>query len=456
MKKFFYLFELIFFIAFFIIFLFVKNKLAIFLTIPVILIILFSNKIKIKNYALFLFIFAFLERLVSIFYLKLDILDDFKTMLIASRSLIHGNFSFLHTAYFQLFSYQLGHVLYQSFLLKICNHVFFLKFINSIITSLIVIFMFFIIKKLFTKKIAFILSFSYLFYFYPLYLNSVLTNQHLPALIYLIIIYMLIHEKITIQSSTLIALLLSFANFFRTESIIFLLGILFYHFIHIRKKNAKVICKNCLVLIFVYFFVNMLISQITLHSPLKTELKNNAPYWKFYCGLSYDNNGKYNVTDEQTFFNCSNPKKLLIQRIKKDKLKFPVLFVKKEVLLWTQANYDLSIKNSIHPKFSHFFFLYNQGFLNLIILLFLISIFPYHRKVSNQNILFLKFILALYFVVYLFIEVSPRYAYILHLLIFLILGIALERISLFISKVKKFFSNHSINYLGISRKKFRS
>ena len=43
----------------------------------------------------------------------------------ASKSLINNDLSFLSTPYFQTFSYQFGHVVYQSFLLKIFNSVIF-------------------------------------------------------------------------------------------------------------------------------------------------------------------------------------------------------------------------------------------------------------------------------------------------------------------------------------------
>lgn len=71
--------------------------------------------------------------------------------------------------------------------------------------------------------------------------------------------------------------------------------------------------------------------------------------------------------------------------------------------------------------------LFNQAFLNFIMILFIISLFP-ERKKTNKELLLLKVIIGIYYCVYMFIEISPRYAYILHILVFLTIGLGIERI----------------------------
>jgi hypothetical protein len=352
-------------------------------------------------------------------------------MLNASNDLIKGDLSFINTFYFQTFSYQLGHVLYQALLLKIFNKVIFLKIVNSIITSLIVVFIYLISKNLFKETTARIISLGYIFYLYPLYLNSVLTNQHLPALIVLIILYLIITKKSTTKLSIIIAILLSISNIFRTESIIFILGITIYNLIKITKSNYKSIIKNTSIMIIVYLICNLLVSNILLLTPLNTKLENKASLWKFYCGLNYEYNGIYNEEDQDVFFNTSNQKELLVERIKEENYKLPILFLKKEVILWTQTNYDLRITNNMNQSIYNFLLNFNQGYLNIIILLFVISLFPY-KDLKNDKILLIKIILGLYVCIYALIEISPRYAYILHILVFLILGISLEKITNFL------------------------
>ena len=435
MKKIIKLAEYILFAMFLILLLFEKQKLAILLTIPVLIFLYFYHKkANIKNYPLFLFIVAFLIRLISVLVLKVEVADDFKTMLEASRSLIAGDLSFMNGFYFQTYPFQLGLVLYQALLLKIINSTLLLKIMNSLITSGIVVMIYLISKKLVKEETARIISFAYLLYLYPLYLNSVLTNQHIPALLTLIVIYLMISKEENIKYSVLMAVLLALANFFRTESIIIILGIIVYKIGYLKKDTWKKNLINLGVILLTYFALTTLTSQIILLSPLNNKVENkeslnkNVTLWKFYCGLNDEHNGIYNNEDVEKYFATNQEKELLLDRIKTDYKKFPVLFLKKEVILWTQTNYDLRITNKWNNTLYTWIQNYNQGLLNIILIIFVIGLFPKRKKEEDSNIIFIKILLALYYGIYLFIEISPRYAYNLHMLIFLLLGIGIERI----------------------------
>lgn len=424
MNKVIKLYDVLLFILFFIILFFMKNIFSVFLFIPLFILIFFISKdIEIKRFSLFIFIFSFIIRLFSILYLKVSITDDFKTMYVASKSLLRGDFSFLNTFYFKTFSYQLGHVLYQAFFLNIINSVTFLKLINVLISSLIVLFIYLISRNLFNEKIARIVSLTYTFYLYPIYLDSVLTNQHLPALIVLIVIYLLIKKEINYKLVIIIGILLGIANIFRTESIIIIMGIIIY-FICNNTSYKNTFIKICLLLVS-YFIFNLGINGI-IYLSLGTTLSNNAPSWKFYCGLNYKYNGIYNTEDQDIYFNSKNKDKLVLDRVKEENIKLPVLFLKKEVILCSQTNYDLRINNKINPDIYKFLLYFNQGCLNLIIILFIISLFPKNKY--NNKLLLIKIIIGLYYFVYMFIEISPRYSYILHILIMLIIGISIDKI----------------------------
>ena len=436
MKKLIKVAEYILFVMFFVLLFFEKQKLSILLTIPVLLFLYwYQKKAKIKNYPLFLFIISFLIRLVSILILKVEVADDFKTMLEASRSLLQLDVSFMNGFYFQTYPFQLGLVLYQALLLKIVNYTILLKIMNSIFTSLIIVIIYCISKKLVKEETARTVSFAYLFYLYPLYLNSVLTNQHIPALLTLIVVYLLITKEENWKNSILIAFLLALANFFRTESIIIILGIIVYTICYLKKDNYKNELMNLGILLLTYFALTTLTSQILLVSPLnkgvenKESLNKNVTLWKFYCGLNDEHNGIYNEEDVERYFSTNQEKELLKERIQLDYKKFPVLFLKKEVILWTQTNYDLRITNDWNTsKIYEWILNYNQGFLNLMMIVFVISLFPVKKKEEDSKIILIKILLALYYGIYLFIEISPRYAYNLHMLCFLLLGIGLERI----------------------------
>ena len=96
------------------------------------------------------------------------------------------------------------------------------------------------------------------------------------------------------------------------------------------------------------------------------------------------------------------------------------------MILWTQTNYDLRITNEWNNSIYGWLQYFNQGYLNIIIILFVISLIPKRKEEENDKIIFIKILLALYYGIYLLIEISPRYAYNLHMLTFLMLGIGLE------------------------------
>ncbi|MCI8569492.1 MAG: hypothetical protein HFJ11_05910 [Bacilli bacterium] len=443
MKKIIKLCEYILFILFLGMILFTKEKLTTLLIIPILpLIYLFIKKVKIKRYGLFIFVLALLIRLFTIFILKVEITDDFKTMYDASTNLIKGNLDFMNGFYFKTYPYQLGLVLYQAFLLKIINNVIILKIMNSIITSLIVLFIYLISKKIYKEEYARMISLGYILYLYPIYLNSVLTNQHIQTLIIMLVIYLVITKKETKKLFIVLALLLGIANFFRSESIVIILGLVLYSLIFSTKKNYKTKLINIIILLFVYFLFTNLTTFLLNISPLfkntneETTIDKNVKVWKFYCGLNTEHNGIYNNDDAKRYFNTRNEEKLLLDRIKKDKFKFPILFIKKEVILWTQTNYDLRINNNFNKEFYNLLLKFNQAILNLTLLLFVIGLFPI-KKETKKEIIFIKLLIGLYFGVYLFIEISPRYAYILHILIFIILASSIKNIEFIKDNINK-------------------
>lgn len=443
MKKIIKLCEYILFILFLGMILFTKEKLTTLLIIPILpLIYLFIKKVKIKRYGLFIFVLALLIRLFTIFILKVEITDDFKTMYDASTNLIKGNLDFMNGFYFKTYPYQLGLVLYQAFLLKIINNVIILKLMNSIITSLIVLFIYLISKKIYKEEYARMISLGYILYLYPIYLNSVLTNQHIQTLIIMLVIYLVITKKETKKLFIVLALLLGIANFFRSESIVIILGLVLYSLIFSTKKNYKTKLINIIILLFVYFLFTNLTTFLLNISPLfkntneETTIDKNVKVWKFYCGLNTEHNGIYNNDDAKRYFNTRNEEKLLLDRIKKDKFKFPILFIKKEVILWTQTNYDLRINNNFNKEFYNLLLKFNQAILNLTLLLFVIGLFPI-KKETKKEIIFIKLLIGLYFGVYLFIEISPRYAYILHILIFIILASSIKNIEFIKDNINK-------------------
>lgn len=148
----------------------------------------------------------------------------------------------------------------------------------------------------------------------------------------------------------------------------------------------------------------------------------------------------YNQTDERIFFsaNKDEQKELLVNRIKDNNIKTPILFLKKEVILWTQSNFNIIIENkNINNNLYQLALNFNQGLVYIIFILFIISLYPKNKIKLNKIVLLIQLILFVYLGVYLLIEVSPRYGYILHMLIFLLVPLGLERLEEIIKKYKK-------------------
>ena len=442
MQKLIKLCEYILFFVFLIVILFLKQKIYTIVAIPIIIgIYFFIQKCKIKNFGLFIFFATLIIRFISILILKVNVLDDFKTMYEAALLLIKGDLSFMNGFYFKTYPYQLGLVLYQAILLKLWKNILVLKIMNSIYTSLIVYFIYKISKCIWKEESARMVSLAYSIYLYPIYLNSVLTNQHIQSLLMMIVIYLLVKKEQSIKWYVIIALLLAFSNFFRTESIIFILGIIGYNIAYLKKDNIKKKGLCVLSLLVVYYLCTTL-TTIALNNSIlfkntdETTIDKNVTLWKFYCGLNVNHNGLYNEESATEYFTSSNEKELLINRIKQDYPKYPILFLKKEVILWTQTNYDIALLNKWNPKLRQAIENYNQGFLNIVLIMFVISLFP-KKKEEKKEFILLKIIIALYFGIYLFIEISPRYAYILHMIVFMIVAEGIEKIEEIVKKKKE-------------------
>ena len=427
------LLNIIMFILFLIIVIFTKSKLTIFLALPILfLLIKLVDKIKIKNYLIFIFSLSLIIRIITIILLKVPVLDDYKTMLDAALSINNNDLSFLNDFYFKTFSYQLGFTIYESILLKIINSITFLQVINSLITSLIVVMIYLLGKTISNEKSARVVSLLYLLYPYPLYLNSVLTNQHLSILLVLISIYLILTKK-ELKYYILSGILLGLANIIRPDGIIIILSLIIYLLTFIKKKDFKLKLKQISILVITYLIIITSVSTI-INIKYNSNLKNNSPLWKFYVGLNIKNNGMYNEYDQNIFFKSNNQKELLMSRIKTDYKKYPVLFVKKEVIEWSRTNFY--IESNMSKITYKIFEILNLTIVFLVLVLFLLELYKSINKKNDKAIL-LKLILLIYFITYLFIEVSPRYSYNLHIIIFIIISNSISIIEEYINKIKK-------------------
>lgn len=396
--------------------------------------------IKENKFIVFIFLFSFVLRLGVIVLVETPVISDFKLMYDAALEIVNGTDSYKSMSYFITWGYQMGHVLYEAFLLSIINSIFFLKIINCIITSLTVVFVYLISRRICSEISARISSILYSIFLFPLLLNSVLTNQFLPVLLILIAIYILLNinfKKKFIISSVVVGILLGFSNIFRSETIVIVFSILLYFgFLFITKVDWKKLIISFLIIFMGYYVVfngTSLLLKVTGVSPSGLDILNSS--WKFVVGFNYESNGMYTDEDAALYSRDSEAAdKEAIKRIMQFK-KIPLHFLKKTKVLW--FNSDLSWSISEDESYYKTLNIINQLWIILFNILAVCSAFKFIKLKFNKEHVLVCLILLVYFGVYLLIEVMPRYAYSLQVFEAIIIGVSLDYIFKKIKTLKK-------------------
>lgn len=396
--------------------------------------------IKENKFIVFIFLFSFVLRLGVIVLVETPVISDFKLMYDAALEIVNGTDSYKSMSYFITWGYQMGHVLYEAFLLSIINSVFFLKIINCIITSLTVVFVYLISRRICSEISARISSILYSIFLFPLLLNSVLTNQFLPVLLILIAIYILLNinfKKKFIISSVVVGILLGLSNIFRSETIVIVFSILLYFgFLFITKVDWKKLIISFLIIFVGYYVVfngTSLLLKATGVSPSGLDILNSS--WKFVVGFNYESNGMYTDEDAALYSRDSEAAdKEAIKRIMQFK-KIPLHFLKKTKVLW--FNSDLSWSISEDESYYKTLNIINQLWIILFNILAVCSAFKFIKLKFNKEHVLVCLILLVYFGVYLLIEVMPRYAYSLQVFEAIIIGVSLDYIFKKIKTLKK-------------------
>ena len=396
--------------------------------------------VKENKFIVFIFLFSFIIRLGVILLVDTPIISDFKVMYDAALEIVNGTDSYKSMGYFITWGYQMGHVLYQAFLLSIINSVFFLKIVNCIVTSLTVVFVYLISRRICSERSAKISSILYSIFLFPLLLNSVLTNQFLPALIILIALYILLNinfKKKFVISSVIVGILLGLSNIFRSETIVIVFSILLYFvFLFITKVDWKKLIISFLIIFMGYYVVfngTSLLLKATNVSPSGLDILNSS--WKFVLGFNYETSGMYSNEDAAIYAGDSDAaKKEAINRIMQFE-KIPLHFLKKTKILW--FNSDLSWSISMDEVYYKILNVVNQLWIILFNILAVCSAFRFIKLKFEKEHVLMCLILLVYFGVYLLIEVMPRYAYSLQVFEAIIIGISLDYIFTKIKTLKK-------------------
>lgn len=395
---------------------------------------------------IFLFLFAFVIRIGVILWIDTPVISDFKTMLDASKELVNGTDAYKSMPYFICWGYQMGHVIYQAILLNIINSITLLKIVNAIVTSSTVIMIYLIGKELSTTKAAIIISIIYSIFLFPLLLNTVLTNQLLPMLLILIAIYLWMKKKKENKlMPVIIGILLGISNMLRSETIVIIIAFVLYTiFLMIKKENRKALIINLCLIIISYFTLTTATSFVlkaTDISPSGLENKNSS--WKFLEGLNIETRGQYSEDDAIKYsYDKKKTTKELKKRIQEEWQQYPLLFAKKTKILWLNSDLSWSLGHIENQEDLKLYEGINQIFIYFFVIMSLLSAITLFKKTYKKEQILILLILFIYFGVYLFIEVMPRYAYSLQIFEALLASITLGYI-LDNKKISKVGDHHA-------------
>lgn len=408
------------------------------------------NKIKTwlskHKLIIFLFLFALIIRIAVVLLINTPVISDFKTMLEASKELVNGTDAYKSMPYFICWGYQMGHVIYQAILLNIINSITFLKIVNAIVTSSTVIMIYLIGKELSNTKAAIIISIIYSIFLFPLLLNTVLTNQLLPMLLILIAIYLWMKKKKENKlMPVIIGILLGISNMLRSETIVIIIAFVLYTiFLMIKKENRKALIINLCLIIISYFTLTTATSFVlkaTDISPSGLENKNSS--WKFLEGLNVETRGQYSEDDAVKYsYDKKKTTKELKKRIQEEWQQYPLLFAKKTKILWLNSDLSWPLGHIENQEDLKLYEGINQIFIYFFVIMSLLSAITLFKKTYKKEQILILLILFVYFGVYLFIEVMPRYAYSLQIFEALLASITLGYI-LDNKKISKVGDHHA-------------
>ncbi len=426
-------------------FLYLCSNNFIYLVILLFLSFLFSNKIK--HFGFTLFFVSFLVRLVFIIVFKFPQLDDFSTLLDASHMFARGDYSFNTWFHFHTWGYQTGFVIYQGILLKLFHSEFLLKLLNIIYTSCLAFFIYKVGRKISDEKSARVVSLLYMIFPFHIFLNSIMANHHLATLLMYLGILFLIKKKKCFKDYVLSAILISLGNIIRPEGIIVVCSFLIYEFFLLDKnKIFNTIIRVCSFLL-VYFIIGYSASFLVIKTGVNPSgLSNKDPLWKFILGFNYNTCGYYEDSDSMYQVNRETEINIIKERALSNLPRTGKLMLCKIDRFWLQS--DLGMETEQYQDRSFNVFGYDikmssildkvisvNGYIYIFVFtMFLVGIFINRKRLSNES-LFLLIMCVVTFFVFLLIEIQPRYAYFIHISIFILSSLGIKFIYDFISKL---------------------
>lgn len=381
----------------------------------------------VKYYPIYLFVAMFGLRVFAVLLVDTEPVSDFQVLYSSAKELLNGYNNMLDSIYYSTWAYQAGYVAYLTFLLWICNSLVFLKIVNCIWGAGICVLVYLIIKELFDKQVARVVSLGYGLFPFPLLFSSVLSNQIPAAFLFYFGVYILLRfykQRKTPWFYIIPGVIMALGNALRPEGIVFVCAIIGCCILRIQKDKLKRTIFVVFVFCIAYFATFQTCSLLVKYTGLNNYgLVNNEPKWKFVLGLNLETNGQYSQQDVEDYLGKPDLQSEIIkERFAKFNLSNIGEFLKnKESIILSAGDLSWSLQNWDRQALPYGWIrqlniLYYMFFLVCMSVGVCRTLFDIKQ---DRELLFIN-ILAITMLVYALIEVQPRYAYMLQISVYIV------------------------------------
>ena len=404
----------------------------------IVLAFLVSRKIKVKRFWILLLVVSFLIRLAAIVVFNFPQTTDFKLMYECALKFVNHDFSWNSTAYFMMWPYQSGFVVYEGLLLKLINNIYFLKVLNIIYESLLVVLIYYFSRRFVKDESARVAAILFMIYPYNIYLGTTLANHHIATILSYLGIVFLLSRKKKPYYFIVAGILIGLSNVLRPEGIIIIFSYLLFMIFNLKKDNFKKEVLGFLILLVSYGGINLICSNLIILSGVnKDGLKNTNPLWKFVLGFNGDSCGYYDSNDEVYINDKEKELEIIKERLNPSNVGRLVLC--KTNRMWLSNKID--VKDSSYDKayyignikikfndLANVVSLTNHYIFLFVMVMMILGVFRNRKDIINNESLFFLIMVVVAYFVFLLIEIQPRYLYLIHPSIFILSAYGIEEV----------------------------
>ena len=404
----------------------------------IVLAFLVSRKIKVKRFWILLLVVSFLIRLAAIVVFNFPQTTDFKLMYECALKFVNHDFSWNSTAYFMMWPYQSGFVVYEGLLLKLINNIYFLKVLNIIYESLLVVLIYYFSRRFVKDESARVAAILFMVYPYNIYLGTTLANHHIATILSYLGIVFLLSRKKKPYYFIVAGILIGLSNVLRPEGIIIIFSYLLFMIFNLKKDNFKKEVLGFLILLVSYGGINLICSNLIILSGVKNDgLKNTNPLWKFVLGFNGDSCGYYDSNDEVYINDKEKELEIIKERLNPSNVGRLVLC--KTNRMWLSNKID--VKDSSYDKayyignikikfndLANVVSLTNHYIFLFVMVMMILGVFRNRKDIINNESLFFLIMVVVAYFVFLLIEIQPRYLYLIHPSIFILSAYGIEEV----------------------------